>query len=364
MSADEKDVRCEPVLGCIADDVTGATDLAINLVQGGFRVVQFFAIPSAAELAEIDADAVVVGLKTRSVPPSEAVSATLQALDVLRDAGMKRFFFKYCSTFDSTAQGNIGPVAAALLEALAIPQTILCPAFPRGGRTVYQGHLFVHGMLLHESGMERHPLNPMTDANLKRWLEKQTDLIVGLLRYKDLAESAESRLHDLEQDGVRLVITDACDDAQLDVLANATTKMKLLTGGSGIARFLPKAYRTSGLVRSENYQPELPAVRGRGLILAGSCSSATNRQVARMKEQCPAFEVDPSRLISSSGTTAEAELERLLAWANGCDRDRPLLIYSTANPERVAELQNEYGGAIVAEAVEHLLASAAAPFGT
>ncbi len=240
------------MLGCIADDVTGATDLAINLVQGGMCVVQMLGIPSAAELAQIDADAVVVALKTRSIPRESAVSQSLDGLAALRELGIDRFFFKYCSTFDSTEQGNIGPVAEALMDVLDVPQTIFCPAFPRNGRTVYHGHLFVNGRLLCESGMEQHPLNPMTDANLVRFLARQASSQVGLLSHDMFSDDPNHlvrELRTLADAGARLVITDSCNDQHLLILAQAVAGMRLVTGGSGIARFLPDAYRRLGLLK-------------------------------------------------------------------------------------------------------------------
>ena len=166
-------------LGCIADDVTGATDLAGNLVRAGMNTVQVFGVPDPGDLERLEADAIVVALKTRTADVKDAIDQSLRSLASLQEAGAQRFFFKYCSTFDSVADGNIGPVAEAMLNELKASQTVFCPAFPENGRTVYQGHLFVQDRLLNESGMENHPLNPMTDPNLVRVLQKQSSKKVG-----------------------------------------------------------------------------------------------------------------------------------------------------------------------------------------
>lgn len=348
-----------PMLGCIADDVTGATDLAINLVQGGMCVVQLLGVPTAQEVAELDADAVVIALKTRSIPKQEAITQSLAALQALQAAGTQRFFFKYCSTFDSTDEGNIGPVAAALMAELETLQTVFCPAFPRNGRTVYQGHLFVHGRPLHESGMEHHPLNPMTDANLVRVLGKQVGAShqVGQLSYDDFqADLAKHKLQELAANDIGMVITDACDDRQLQQLAEVVAELPLVTGGSGIARYLPDAYRSLGLLETAPYVPTKPLVEGRSLIIAGSCSAATQQQVEWMQAKCPSWEVDVEALLR------DPDLQRaeLIAWAMNTDVDKPLLISSTSTPENVAELQRKHGVHEVAQAIESFFAAVAA----
>ncbi len=181
-----------PLLGCIADDFTGATDLANMLVRGGMRTVQSIGIPSAEMAAGLDADAIVIALKSRTTPSADAVAESLAALEWLRERGCEQIFFKYCSTFDSTAAGNIGQVSEALLEQLGSDFTLACPAFPENGRTIFRGHLFVQDQLLSESGMQNHPLTPMTDANLVRVLQAQTTHKVGLLRYDSVAKGVDS----------------------------------------------------------------------------------------------------------------------------------------------------------------------------
>jgi len=346
------------VVGCVADDVTGATDLAVNLVQGGMSVVQIVGVPSPEDLRQLDADAVVVALKTRSIPAEQAVLQSLAALDMLRNAGIDRFFFKYCSTFDSTEEGNIGPVAEAMMDSLGAAQTVFCPALPRNGRTVYMGHLFVNGRLLSESGMENHPLNPMTDPDLVRFLGKQTSRQTGLLPYDAFSAGDDGLATALQQtvdSGVRMLIADACDDGHLAMLARAVGHMRLVTGGSGIARYLPDVYREAGLLASPPFQPELPNISGRSLILSGSCSTATNGQVAWMKQRCPAWRIDVPAIIDDPNR----ELNKMLDWAKESDPNWPLLIYSTAPPDQVAELQGRFGRDAAAHAIEDIHASLA-----
>lgn len=225
-----------PLLGCIADDFTGATDLANMLVRGGMRTVQSIGIPTAEMAASLDADAIVIALKSRTTPATEAVAESLAALQWLREQGCEQIFFKYCSTFDSTAAGNIGQVSEALLAKLGSDFTLACPAFPENGRTIFRGHLFVQDQLLSESGMQHHPLTPMTDANLVRVLQSQTQLKVGLLRYDSIAKGVEgvrSKIAELRADGVKMAIADALSDADLYTLGEACADLPLLTGGSG-----------------------------------------------------------------------------------------------------------------------------------
>ncbi|NVN12065.1 3-oxo-tetronate kinase, partial [Nguyenibacter vanlangensis] len=231
-----------PLLGCIADDFTGATDLASTLVAGGMRTVQTIGVQDGAMPADSAADAVVVALKTRTIPAEQAVAQSLDALTWLRNMGCRQIFFKYCSTFDSTPEGNIGPVAQALLEALGAPFAVACPAFPANGRVVCQGYLFVDGVLLSESGMRNHPLTPMRDPNLVRVLRTQTNLPVGLVAHRAVARGSEAvrmRMAELRAEGMGLAIADALDDGDLMVLGEACADHALVTGGSGMAMGLP-----------------------------------------------------------------------------------------------------------------------------
>src|SRR6185295_117678 len=227
--------RLNMLLGCIADDFTGATDLANMLVRGGMRTIQTIGVPAAPLDGQVDA--VVVALKSRTIPSPEAVTQSLAALAWLKQAGCKQFYFKYCSTFDSTPKGNIGPVTDALMDALATDFTIACPAFPEAGRTICRGYLFVGDVLLSESGMKDHPLTPMTDANLVRVLQAQTKRKVGLIRYDTLTQGPavlSERIAALRKEGVDIAIADALSEADLVALAEGCADLPLVTAGSGV----------------------------------------------------------------------------------------------------------------------------------
>ncbi|MGN8109833.1 3-oxo-tetronate kinase [Paraburkholderia sp. 22098] len=349
------------LLGCIADDFTGATDLANMLVRGGMRTVQTIGVPEKGET--IEADALVVALKSRTIPAADAVAQSLAALDWLRAQGCRQFVFKYCSTFDSTDAGNIGPVTDALLNALsaqgsASAFTIACPAFPENGRTIFRGHLFVGDTLLNESGMENHPLTPMRDANLVRVLQRQTQSKVGLVRYDAVAQgvSAVRESFDaLRNQGVRMAIADAVSDVDLYVLGEACADLTLITGGSGIALGLPGNFRRAGLLDSQADAAQLPHVEGMSAVLAGSASKATNAQVAAWRETRPAFRIDP--LAAARG---EAVVEQALAFAQTyLDKAEPMLIYATATPDEVKAVQRELGVDRAGHLVESTLAAIA-----
>jgi uncharacterized protein YgbK (DUF1537 family) len=349
------------LLGCIADDFTGATDLANMLVRGGMRTVQTIGIPLEDET--IAADAIVVALKSRTIPAADAVAQSLAALDWLRAQGCRQFVFKYCSTFDSTDAGNIGPVTDALLDVLCADDkasafTIACPAFPENGRTIFRGHLFVGDALLSESGMENHPLTPMRDANLVRVLQRQTQSQVGLVRYDAVAKGAAAvreSFDALRKQGARMAIADAVSDADLYVLGEACADLKLITGGSGIALGLPANFRRAGLLQPQDDAAQLPAVEGLSAVLAGSASKATNAQVAAWRDTRPAFRIDP--LAAARG---EAVVEQALAFAQThLDKGEPMLIYATATPDEVKAVQRELGVDKAGHLVEATLASIA-----
>ena len=341
----------KPLLGCIADDFTGATDLANMLVRGGMRTVQSIGIPSPEVLAGLDADAIVIALKSRTVPVADAVAESLEALAWLREHGCEQIFFKYCSTFDSTAAGNIGQVSEALLAALGSDFTLACPAFPENGRTIFRGHLFVQDQLLNESGMQHHPLTPMTDANLVKVLQAQTTLPVGLLRYDTVAKGADAvkaRIAQLRADGVGMAVADAVSDADLYTLGEACAGLALLTGGSGLALGLPENFRRAGKLR-ELDAAAVPAVAGGEVVLAGSASGATNGQVAAWLEAGrPALQINPLALAAGEPVVAQA-----LAFAR--DAGQTVLIYATCPPDEVRAVQQQLGveraGAIVEQAL-------------
>ncbi len=341
------------VLGAIADDFTGATDLANNLVRSGMRCLQVIGVPGP-ELEVSDVDAVVVALKSRSCPTDEAVVDSLAALAWLQAQGARQCFFKYCSTFDSTERGNIGPVADALLERLGAEQTVMVPAFPVNGRTVYQGHLFVGDRLLNDSGMQHHPLTPMTDADLVRVLARQTPHPVGLAARPVLAQGAEAtrqHLADLAGQGVRHVICDTLDERDLDVLAEACVSLPLVTGGSGLGQALPAQYRRLGWLAEIAEPGRLQPSSGGKLVLSGSCSRATLGQVAHFLERYPGFALDPLALAES-----DAQWEAALDFArNALERGGPVLVYASADPERVKAAQARLGVERAGQLVERAL---------
>jgi 3-dehydrotetronate 4-kinase len=350
--ADEVVVEMSLFLGCIADDITGATDLANTLVATGFRVVQSIGVPEAGE-APPEADAIVVSMKTRSIEPGRAVAMSLAAAAWLHRAGAQRYFFKYCSTFDSTDRGNIGPVAEALAEALDAPVALACPAFPENNRTVYLGHLFVGDRLLSESGMEKHPLNPMTDANLVRVLQRQTRLKVGLLPLASVRQGSDAilgRLDELQRDGVRLAIADAIEDGDLRLLAEACADHPLLTGGSGLAIGLGDAWRSRGLLAPAAGPPDLPAQTGPAAVLAGSCSMMTLRQIEAAKQVWPWLALDIDRIARGEDVVRPA-----LEWALPRLAAGPVLIYSSETAEARARRSVTAPG----EAIERVLAGIA-----
>ncbi|SEE86075.1 Uncharacterized conserved protein YgbK, DUF1537 family [Burkholderia sp. WP9] len=349
------------LLGCIADDFTGATDLANMLVRGGMRTVQTIGVPASNDLLE--ADALVVALKSRTIPAADAVAQSLAALDWLRAQGCRQFFFKYCSTFDSTDAGNIGQVTDALLDALSADSTtgaftIACPAFPENGRTIFRGHLFVGDALLNASGMENHPLTPMRDANLVSVLQRQTGSKVGLVRYDAVARGVSAvreRFDTLRNEGVRMAIADAVSDADLYVLGEACADLTLITGGSGVALGLPANFRRAGLLAEQADAAQLPRVDGLSAVLAGSASKATNAQVAQWRATRPAFRIDP--LAAARG---EAVVEQALAFAQPyLDKAEPMLIYATATPDEVKAVQGQLGVNEAGHLVENTLASIA-----
>ncbi|KXV04191.1 hypothetical protein CR51_14365 [Caballeronia megalochromosomata] len=343
----------QALLGCIADDFTGATDLANMLVRGGMRTVQTIGVPEAG--TRIEADAIVVALKSRTIAAGDAVRQSLDALEWLRAQGCRQFFFKYCSTFDSTDEGNIGPVADALLDALKDDFTIACPAFPENGRTIFRGNLFVGDVLLNESGMENHPLTPMTDPNLVRVLQRQTKSKVGLIRYDTIAKGADAiraRIDELKRDGVRLAIADAVSDADLYTLGEACRDLALITGGSGIALGLPQNFRAANLLAHAEHAADLPKIEGKSVVLAGSASKATNAQVAHWRESKPSFRIDPMSL-----SRGEPVVQNAVEFAR--KHDEPVLIYATSSPDEVKAVQKELGVEKAGHLVEGALASIA-----
>lgn len=337
------------LLGCIADDFTGASDLANTLAKGGMSTVQFTGVPQSAEAPGCEAG--VVALKTRSIVAEDAVRQSLQALQWLQNQGCRQFIFKYCSTFDSTPAGNIGPVAEALRAALHAPLAIVCPAFPETGRTLFMGHLFVKGRLLNESGMEHHPLNPMTDADLRRWLGRQTNTGVGLVAYPIVRRGPAAVTAAMEAEaaaGRPLIVVDAVLDEDLMTLGQAVAGQTLITGGSGIALGLPENFRRAGLLADagSGFEP----IQGPGAVLSGSCSTASNAQVAHHLQSHPGLKISTTELMEEKLGVRDA-----LSFVQAHLHQDPI-VYSTADPESVAQAQARFGREAVASRIEHFFA--------
>lgn len=340
------------VLGCIADDFTGATDLANNLVRAGMRVVQTIGVPAGS--LDADVDAVVVALKSRTIAPAEAIAQSLDALRWLQAQGAQQIYFKYCSTFDSTAQGNIGPVTEALMDALQCDFTIATPAFPDNKRTVFKGYLFAGDVLLNESGMQNHPLTPMTDPNLVRVLQAQCTRKVGLIDHAVVARGAaaiEERIAQLKAEGVSIAIVDAVSNDDLLRMGPALAKLPLLTAGSGVAIGLPANF---GLAPSSQASA-LPKAGGKTAVVSGSCSLATNRQVLDFIQRGgAAMAIDPLRIAAGVDVAAE-----VLAWAAPLIDKGSVLVYSTAEAGAVKSVQGRLGVEEAGAMVERTIAAIA-----
>ena len=342
------------ILGVIADDFTGATDIAGMLVKGGMRTIQTIGVPAKGTIPD-DVDAVVVALKTRSIAAADAIAQSLDALKALQAAGCVRFFFKYCSTFDSTDAGNIGPVGDALLDALKAKQAIYCPAFPVNGRTIFFGHLFVGDVLLSDSHMKHHPLTPMTDASLVRVLARQTPHKVGLVALKQVQSGSavlRESLDRLAADGVRHVVVDAVADTDLGIIGEAIGDDTLVTGGSGVALGLPAAYRRRGLMAHRSGADTLPKIEGAAAVLAGSCSAATLGQIAAFKGAHMALDTDAI-------CRGEDVAGKALDWTKGKLGNGPILLSASDKPEAVKALQVKYGVEKSSQAIERTMAALA-----
>lgn len=339
------------LLGCIGDDFTGSSDLGNTLTRAGMRCVQYVGVPNGP--ADPGVEAGIVALKSRSIPVADAIRQSLAALDWLRAQGCRQILFKYCSTFDSTPDGNIGPVAEALADALDASRVLVCPAFPATGRSVYQGHLFVNDRLLSESGLENHPLTPMTDPDLRRWLSLQTKGTVGHVPFAAVADGAQAvraRMDAEEAAGHRLIVADAIRDDDLVTLGRAAADLPLLTGGSGIALGLPAVFRDAGLL--SDTAGTWTGQTGPAAILSGSCSNATRAQIALHGETHPVREVDADTVMAGG-----IDAQTLADWALA--QDGLPLIYTSADPDTVRAAQARHGQEAVAGAIETLFAQTA-----
>lgn len=333
--------------GAVADDITGASDLANTLVRGGLSAVLAIGVPDADVL---DAEAVVIGLKTRTIEADDAVRESLSAYRWLADRGAGEVMVKYCSTFDSTEKGNIGPVVDAILEAAGRRLSVICPAFPTNKRTVYKGRLFVGDVPLDESSMRDHPLTPMRDASLVRLMSRQTRHAVGLVPWETVAQGAEAiarALDDLSGLGKRHAVVDALTDRDLHTIAQAAWGRALLTGGSGIAIGVPALCRSSEISKGTQ-AASMPHIAGPAIILAGSCSAATNAQVSAFETAGGrSFRIDPLALADDPGALNAAS-----EWMRRNLGDQPVLIYSTATPDALRDAQSRIGTELAARLVE------------
>jgi uncharacterized protein YgbK (DUF1537 family) len=344
------------LLGVIADDFTGATDIAGMLVKAGMRTVQTIGVPDSA-MALDDVDAIVVALKSRTIPPAEAVSLSLAALDALRRRGCRQFFFKYCSTFDSTDAGNIGPVADALLDALGGDFTIFCPAFPANARAIFHGYLFVGPVLLSESGMRNHPLTPMTDPSLVRVLQRQTRRQVGLIGLATVQKGADAvrrEIAALRGVGVSYAIVDAVANADLVTIGAACTDLVLVTGGSGVSMGLPENFRRAGQLTARSDAASLPPAHGHAAILAGSCSVATLGQIADFEKHGATLRLDTMALCAGTDVVPPA-----LDWARARLGNGPVLLSASDTPQAVKAVQAKFGIDASSQRIETAMAALA-----
>jgi 3-dehydrotetronate 4-kinase len=345
------------LIGAVADDITGASDLCLMLSNAGLRTVQVMGVPVDGTLLP-NADAVVIAIKSRNIPAQQAVAMSIAAAKCLMDAGAAQIMFKYCSTFDSTDAGNIGPVTEALLALTGADVTIACPAFPANGRTVYMGHLFVGDQLLSDSPMKDHPLTPMHDANLVRVLGRQTVLPIGLVTTQTTAQGAvavQRAMIAAAAKGLRILVVDATTDADLMTLGAACKSMPLVTGGSGIARGLAANFIAADRVALASAPARMAAPAGRAVVLAGSCSAATLGQIAVAKAAgMPSFAVDVAALTDARQTPA-----MIAEWVIKQPGPLPPLVYSSADPISLAQSQAVLGPEASGALVEHSLAQVA-----
>lgn len=341
-------------LGCIADDFTGATDLASMLARSGVNVSLRIGVPLSTP--ENTAEIEVIALKTRSISASKAIEESLSALKWLKEAGAKKYFFKYCSTFDSTAEGNIGPVSEALMNELKVDQTIYCPAFPENGRSIYMGNLFVGQKLLSESSMKDHPLTPMNDSNLMRLLSAQVSRRVGLadrIVVNSGVNSLKEKLISLKENDVPHVIVDAVADTDLDTIASACQDMDFITGGSALAMPLAEFYKASGKISANDNSFMNKRLNTGSIILSGSCSEMTIIQVKNFIQRgAAAFQLDPIDL-------AENGVKKVLDWLSSQDFTKNIIIYATSDPDTVKKVQAELGVDMAGKIVEQGLSECA-----
>lgn len=339
------------MLGVIADDFTGASDIASFLVENGLSTVQMNGVPKTSLNSSVGA--VVISLKSRSNPVNEAIEQSLSALQWLKENGCTKFYFKYCSTFDSTYRGNIGPVTDALLDALNENFTVVTPALPVNGRTIFNGYLFVGNVLLSESGMRNHPITPMKDSNLVRLMDSQSKGKTGLVPYSEVIQGAErvkARFAELRSQGYRYAVVDAIDNSQLAILAEAIADLKLVTGGSGLGAYM--AARLSS--NEKGIKPFVPQ-KDKAVVLSGSCSVMTNKQVNAYKAKASHIYLDVEKILSQEDYIDELYNETIK------HLNEPLapIVYATVPPEKLHDIQEKFGGQRTSHAIENAFAKLA-----
>ncbi len=343
------------MIAAVADDFTGATDVAVAFKNAGLRVGIVFGVPGRSTPSQ-RYDALVIALKTRTIPAGDAVAQTLRSVRWAREQGYDRFYFKYCSTFDSSPRGNIGPVADALADQFRAEIVVVTPASPRHGRTVYQGHLFVGDQLLSESAMRTHPLTPMTDSNLVRLLSAQTARPVGHVPRRVVglgAAAISSELESLRTAGVRYAVVDAIDDDDLRHLGLACLPHVLVTGAAGLAAGLASAIGEHGgradagaTAVGDDWRDYRNAA-----VIAGSCSARTVEQVTVMAASNPSYRLD---VTATPDATALAHAA--LNWFDAlASPHRAPLFYSSLPADRLREVQTAFGAPVVAALVEDAL---------
>ncbi len=344
------------LLGVIADDFTGATDIAGFLSANGLQTVLYPGIPTGEISHSHDSDAAVIALQSRSCPPDKAVALSLRALSVLRELGCEVIYFKYCSTFDSTARGNIGPVTDALMDAVGVDVTLVCPALPANKRIVVNGELLVDGAPLEKTGMRHHPLNPMLDSNLKKLMEKQSRGKAEILDLAQVMAGPESLRRDFARaaaGGAAYIIPDSSSDAHLDIVAKAASGMKLLTGGSGLAAAWA---RLNAKKAKQDAAHSLRLQPGKTVVLAGSCSEATLKQVEFYKQYADFLAVSAEQCVSNN----KSYVREMTEWVKQrMGRIYVPMLYASVCPERLSLIQANYGCKTAGEAVENFFASLA-----
>jgi uncharacterized protein YgbK (DUF1537 family) len=340
-------------LGCIADDFTGASDLAAILARSGHKVGLRIGVPADDDDSTPSAFE-VIALKCRTEPVDEAIGLTGKAAEWLLARGASQLYWKYCSTFDSTPAGNIGPVSEALMARLGAQQTIYCPAFPENGRSIYMGNLFVGDVPLDESPMRDHPLTPMRDANLMRLLAPQVAGKVGHIAWPDIAKGGAhiaGRLQVLAGNGIAHVVPDAISQADLSAICEAVQDFALITGGSALALDLPRLLAAKGCIEPGGADITAPATSGGNIVLSGSCSAMTRAQVAAYSTSAASHRLDPLALADGPDALATAR-----QWLASRDPDAAKIIYATAEPADVAAAQQKLGRETAGQLVEDALA--------